>query len=73
MHASPTLKLWMHHFHDGGIKATHYTSRLLHEKSFCGILVILMFIAGLLALIVLFGNTSALQNYGLPTPYGPYY
>ncbi len=73
MHASMTFRQWMHHVHSGTVKATHFTGHLLHEKSFWGILAILMLIAGLFTLVVLFGGDSIPQNYYLPlAPYGPH-
>ena len=71
MHTSPTLKNGMHHFHDGSVKAVHFTGHLLHEKSFWAIVAILALIVGLFTLLVLFGSGTPMQNY--PIPYGPYY
>ena len=71
MHTSTTLKHWMHHFHDGSVKAVHYTGHMLHEKAFWEILAILTLIAGVFAMIVFFSNSPMMQNYGVP--YGPYY
>jgi hypothetical protein len=45
----------------------------MHEKSFWGMLGILVLIAGLLTLIVFFGRTTTVQSYGVPTPYRPYF
>jgi hypothetical protein len=73
MHAAPTLKHWMHHFHDSGVRAIRYAGHLMHEKSFWGMLGILVLIAGLLTLIVFFGRTTTVQSYGVPTPYRPYF
>ncbi len=71
MHTSTTMRHWMHHFHDGSVKAARYTGHLLHEKSFWGIVVILTLIAGVLTLMALFGSGAVLQNYSMP--YGLYY
>ena len=73
MHPSPTLKHWIHHFHDSSARAVHSASHLLHEKSFWGIFGILALIVGLLTLIAFLGRTTTLQNYGVPVPYSPYF
>lgn len=73
MHASTTVKHWVHHFHDNSAKAVHYAGHLLHEKSFWAILAILALIAGIFTMIVLLGSDAPLQNYRIPLPYGPYY
>ncbi len=72
MHTATTLKHWMHHVHDGSVKATHFTGHLLHERSFWGILAILMLIAGLFALVVIFGTESMPEEYVPIMPYGFY-
>jgi hypothetical protein len=63
----------MHHFHDGGVRAVHYTGHMLHEKTFWAILGILALVAGLFTLIVLYGGDVTMQHYSVPVPYGPYY
>jgi hypothetical protein len=67
------LKNWMHHMHDEGLKATHYTTHMLHERSFWGIMAILALIAALFTIIVIYGNNAALQEYSAPIPYAPYF
>ena len=71
MHTSTTLKHWVHQFHDGSVKVAHYTGHMLHEKAFWAILAILALIAGIFTMLVFFGNSPMMQNYGVP--YGPYY
>jgi hypothetical protein len=71
MHTSTTVRLWMHHFHDGSVKAAHYTGHLFHEKAFWSIVVILALITGLFTLIAFNGNDTTMQNYYFP--YGPYF
>lgn len=61
----------MHHFHDGSVRAAHYTAHLLHEKNFWKMTAILAVIGGLFALLVFFGNDIQMQNYSIP--YAPYY
>ncbi|MEN7973528.1 MAG: hypothetical protein ABFR47_06800 [Verrucomicrobiota bacterium] len=72
MKSDTTFKHWMHQFHDGGIRVTHFTSHMLHEKIFWAILVFVLLVTGLLVLSVLYGG----QNVTLPqiynnTPYLP--
>ena len=71
MHTSSTLKQWTHMFHDGSAKVAHYTGHLLHEKSFWGILALLVLLAGALVLIAIFGDDIATKSFNMP--YGPYY
>jgi hypothetical protein len=61
----------MHRFHDGGIRVAHYTGHLLHERAFWEILALVVLIAGMFALVVLYGSGSMMQHYHVP--YGPYY
>lgn len=73
MHASTTMRHWMHHFHDGSVKAAHFTGHLLHEKSFWAIVGILALITGVFALLVYLGSEAPMQDYRMPMPYGTYY
>ena len=72
MHATTTIKHWMHHLHDSTAKVAHLTGHMLHEKNFWGIVAILAMIAGLFALIMLHGGHAPLRYYATPQIY-PYY
>ncbi len=63
MKTQTTFKHWMHYFHDSSVKAAHHASHLLHEGSFWAILAFAVLTAGLIALVVLFGDSSALPEY----------
>ena len=71
MHTTDLLRHWTHRFHDHNIMVAHYADHLFHEKSFWGILIVAVLIAGLLLLITLLGDNINMKSF--TAPYGPYY
>ena len=72
MHSSTTRRHWVRHFHDGSVKAVHYTGHLLHEKSFWAIMIILALITGIVALLAYLSSEAPIQDYRMPIPYGTF-
>ncbi len=72
MHAGLTIRHWMHHVHDGTIKAAHLTGHLFHERAFWGIVAIATLIIALFTLIAILGEGVPVQEYSQPLPYGYY-
>lgn len=63
MSATTTFKHWMHHIHDGGARAAHYSGHLLHERAFWIILTFVLLMTGLFTLVVLYGQASIIRDY----------
>ena len=68
-----TFKHWMHVMHDDGVKVLHFSSHVLHEKSFWGIVAILGLLAILVTLVVMFGELEPMEEYRFMTPHVPYF
>jgi hypothetical protein len=63
MTPAENIKTWAHHVHDNAGKVAHMTTRMIHERSFWGMVLILALIAGMFAMVILLGDNTVFMDY----------